>query len=380
MSAPDRLRRFVLRTGAVAAKEATHVVRDPRTLYLALGMPVVLLVIFGFGISFDVDDVPLAVVDQDRTPDSRALERSLTAGREFVVAARTDDPADVDRLFRERKVSAALVVPRGFAREWAAGRAAPVQLLVDGSDGVAAQNVLGDVSAALRAAAVRRLAAETGGAAAPLSAEVRLLFNPALRSAVFFVPGLIAYILYIVGVLLTALTIAREQERGNLEQLFATPVGRLEVMLGKLLPYLALGLLQALLVLAFGMAVFEVPLRGSLGVLALGTLLFLAGALAQGLFISSVAGSQQVATQAGALSSLLPGVLLSGFVFPVENMPTVLQWFASIFPARYYVDLLRGVMLRGNGFDVLWTDFLGLGVFCVAAVALATLRFKRRLA
>lgn len=380
MSAPGRLRRFVLRTGAVAAKEATHVVRDPRTLYLALGMPVVLLVIFGFGISFDVDDVPLAVVDQDRTAESRALERVLAAGREFVIAARTDDPADVDRLFRERSVSAALVVPRGFGRAWAAGRAAPVQLLVDGSDGVAAQNVLGDVSAALRAVAVRRLAAETGGAAVPLSAEVRLLFNPALRSAVFFVPGLIAYILYIVGVLLTALTIAREQERGNLEQLFATPVGRLELMLGKLLPYLALGLLQALLVLAFGMAVFEMPLRGSLGVLGLGTLLFLAGALAQGLFISSVAGSQQVATQAGALSSLLPGVLLSGFVFPVENMPTVLQWFASIFPARYYVDLLRGVMLRGNGFDVLWTDFLGLGVFCVVAVALATLRFRRRLA
>jgi ABC-2 type transport system permease protein len=380
MSAPGRLRRFVVRTAAVAAKEATHVVRDPRTLYLALGMPVVLLVIFGYGISFDVDDVPIAVVDQDRTPDSRALERALASGREFVIAARADDPAEVDRLFRDRTAAAALVVPHGFAADWAAGRAASVQLLVDGSDGVGAQSVLGNGAAALRAEAVRRLAAQTGGAPSPLAAEVRLLFNPALRSAVFFVPGLIAYILYIVGVLLTALTIAREQERGNLEQLFATPVGRLEVMLGKLLPYLALGLLQALLVLAFGMAVFEVPLRGSLVVLGLGTLLFLAGALAQGLFISSVAGSQQVATQAGALSSLLPGILLSGFVFPVENMPAVLQWVASIFPARYYVDLLRGVMLRGNGFDVLWTDFLGLGVFCVAAVALATLRFKRRLA
>lgn len=376
----SRLGRFALRTGAVAAKEAAHAVRDPRTLYLVLGMPVVLLVIFGFGISFDVEDVRIAVLDDDDTSDSRALERSLTAGREFVVAARPGDPAEIDRLFRERAVSAALVVPKGFARDRAAGRTTSVQLLIDGSDGVGAQNVLGSATAALRAEAMRRLAAETGGVASPLAARVRLLFNPGLRSAVFFVPGLMAFILYVVGILLTALTIAREQERGNLEQLFATPVGRLELMLGKLLPYLALGALQALLVLAFGMSVFDVPLRGSLGVLALGTLLFLAGALAQGLFISSVAGSQQVATQAGAISSLLPGILLSGFVFPVENMPLVLRWIASIFPVRYYVDLLRGVLLRGNGFDTLWGDFLGLGLFCLAAVTLATLRFRRRLA
>jgi ABC-2 type transport system permease protein len=187
-----------------------------------------------------------------------------------------------------------------------------------------------------------------------------------------------AFILYVVGILLTALTIAREEERGNLEQLFATPVGRLEVLLGKLLPYLALGALQALLVLAFGMSVFDVPLRGSLGVLGLGTLLFLAGALAQGLFLSTVAGSQQVATQIGAISSLLPGILLSGFVFPIDNMPAILRWIASIFPVRYYVDLLRGVLLSGNCFDALGGDVLGLGVFCVAAVALATLRFRRR--
>lgn len=373
------LHRFVLRTGAVAAKEATHVVRDPRTLYLALGMPIVLLLIFGYGISFDTEDVPIAVVDGDGTGDSGALERALTAGGEFVVAARPDGPAAIDRLFRTRTVSAALVVPRGFARDRAAGRAAAVQLLVDGSDGVGASAVLGNAAAALQADAARRLVPPGADPTPPLDAEVRLLFNPGLRSAVFFVPGLIAYILYIVGVLLTALTLVREAERGNLEQLFATPVGRLEVLLGKLIPYLALGLLQALLVLAFGMAVFEVPLYGSLAVLALGTVLFLIGALGQGLLISAIAGSQQVATQAGALSALLPGLLLSGFMLPLETMPTVLRWFASIFPARYYVSILRGVMLRGNGLDVLWPDFLGLCVFCAVAVTLATLRFKRSL-
>jgi len=378
VSVPGRLRRFAIRTGAVAAKETAHAVRDPRTLYLVLGMPLVLLLIFGFGISFDIEEVPIAVIDEDGSAASRAVERSLTAGREFVVAARPGDPAAVDRLFRRRAVSAALVVPRGFGRDEAAGRPTALQWLVDGSDGVGAQNVLGSATAALRAAALRRASAEAGAAAAPLGARVRLLFNPALRSAVFFVPGLMAFILYVVGILLTALTIAREEERGNLEQIFATPVGRLEVLLGKLLPYLALGALQALLVLAFGMSVFDVPLRGSLGVLGLGTLLFLAGALAQGLFLSTVAGSQQVATQIGAISSLLPGILLSGFVFPIDNMPAILRWIASIFPVRYYVDLLRGVLLRGNGFDALGGDFLGLGVFCVAAVALATLRFRRR--
>ncbi|MBI5490314.1 MAG: ABC transporter permease [Deltaproteobacteria bacterium] len=373
--------RFLRRTMAMAGKESLHVMRDPRTLYLALGMPVVLLVIFGFGVSFDMNDVPLAVVDQDQTPASRSLVASLGGGGEFEVVARPGDARGVDRLFRTREASAAVVIPAGMQAAWDRGERVPVQVLLDGSDGTSASNVLGTAVGAIQAESSRRLAERTlgqgGGGARPLSARVRLLFNPALRSAVFFVPGLIAYILYIVGVLLTALTVARENERGNLEQLFATPVGRVEVLLGKLLPYLAIGVVQALLVLAFGMVVFDVPLRGSVAVLGLGTMLFLFGALGQGLFISAITGSQQVATQAGALSSLLPGILLSGFVIPVETMPRVLQWIASLFPARYFVTILRGVMLKGNGLDVLWREFVALGIFSVVAMTVATMKFKR---
>ncbi len=377
---PGRAQRFLERTLAMAGKEALHVVRDPRTLYLALGMPVVLLIIFGFGVSFDMDHVPLAVVDQDHTEASRALVRALTAGGDFEVVAEPDDAAAVDRLFRAKQATAALVIPRGLAAAWQRGEQARVQLLLDGSDGTTASAVLGAALGAVQAESSRRLGAITGGSAWALTAKVRLLFNPALRSAVFFVPGLIAYILYMVGVLLTALTVAREAERGNLEQLFATPIGRLEILLGKLLPYLAIGLVQALLVLAFGMVVFDMPVHGNLLVLAAGTLLFLVGALCQGLFISAIAGSQQVATQVGALSSLLPGVLLSGFVIPIDNMPWILQAISSIFPARYFVTMLRGVLLKGNGLDVLWPQFLALAVFCCATITLATLVFKRRLA
>jgi ABC-2 type transport system permease protein len=376
---PGRGMRFVRRTLAMAGKESLHVIRDPRTLYLALGMPVVLLVIFGFGVSFDMDDVPIAVVDQDRTPASRELAEALGAGGEFEVVAMPRDGDEIDGLFRRREASAAGVLPAGMQAAWDRGERVRVQVLLDGSDGTSAANVMGTAVGAIQAESARRLAEQTGGGAAPLSARVRLLFNPALKSAVFFVPGLIAYILYIVGVLLTALTVAREAERGNLEQLFATPVGRFEVLLGKLLPYLAIGIVQALLVLAFGMWVFDMPLRGSVLVVAGGTLLFLVGALGQGLFISSIAGSQQVATQAGALSSLLPGILLSGFVIPVENMPWILQGISSIFPARYYVTMLRGVMLKGNGLDVLWPQFVALAVFCAVALLLAAAKFKRRL-
>jgi ABC-2 type transport system permease protein len=364
----------------VAGKEAIHVVRDPRTLYLALGMPVVMIVIFGFGVSFDIEHAPIAVVDHDRSARSRELVRTIGASGEFDVVALPQDAGEVDRLFRSRRAMAAVVLPAGLQRSWEANRPAAVQLLVDGADGTSASAVAGSLLVALRAEAAGRAAAEGTAAAPPLGARVRVLFNPQLRSAVFFVPGLIAAILTIAGVLLTALTIAREWERGNMEQLFATPVGRLEVVFGKLLPYLAVGAVQALLILVVGMVVFDVPLRGDLPTLGAGTFLFLLGTLGQGLLISVVTRNQQVATQVGAIVSLLPGILLSGFVFPIENMPLVLRGISAMFPARYFVAIIRGVLLRGNGVDVLWGDFLGLVVFAGIVMTLATVRFRRRLA
>lgn len=372
-----RLRRFLRRTVAVAGKEVAHVARDPATLYIALGLPVVLLLIFGYGISFDLDRSALAVIDGDATPASRALVEALTSSGEFEVVAAPQDATEADHLFRAGRASAAIVFRPGYADDLAAGRGAPLQLLVDGSDGAKAGGVIGTAASLLR-----RYATGFAGPAVPPPVEARvvLLYNPGLRSAIFFVPGLVAYILAIAGVLLTALTIAREEEQGNLEQLFATPIGRLEVVLGKLGPYLALGVVQALLVLAVGAVAFDVPLVGSPFTLALGTLLFLTAVLSQGLFISVIAHSQQVATQVGALSSLLPAILLSGFLFPVERMPLVLQGIASIFPSRYYVTLLRGVLLKGSGIDVLWPHMLAMAAFSLVMLTVATRRFRRRVA
>ena len=386
LGAGERARRFAIRTGAMARKETWHIVRDLRNVYMALGMPVVMILIFGYGVSFDLDHVPIAIVDPDRTSTSREVVRSLTENGEFDEVAAFQSSDEIERLFRQRTASAALVLPPDFEQAVARGGMVPVQLLLDGSDGTSASSVLGTAIGILRAKSValaeRSLATSAGLAGAagrPVEARVRLLHNPELRSAVFLVPGLIAYILVIAAVLLTALTVAREWERGNMEQLFATPIGRLEIVLGKLAPYLAIGVLQALLVLTMGTVVFDVPVRGSLVVLAAGTLLFLVGTLGQGLLISVVTKNQQVATQVGAVSSLLPGVLLSGFVFPIANMPAPLRVIASNFPGRYYVELLRGVLLKGVSIDILWPQFVAMALFATLMIVLSTLRFGRRL-
>jgi ABC-2 type transport system permease protein len=372
-----RFRRFARRTLAVSGKEIVHVARDPSTLYIALGMPVVLLLIFGYGISFDLDRAALAIVDDDRTPASRELVTALTSSGEFRVAARPDSADDVDHVFRAGDASIAVVIPPGFSDDLAGGLPAPLQILVDGSDGSKAGGEMGTVAALLR-----KWAGGLSGTpmSPPIQAKVELLYNPGLRSAIFFVPGLVAYILALAGVLLTALTIAREEEQGNLEQLFATPIGRLEVILGKLGPYVGLGVVQALLVLAVGAVAFDVPMMGSPFTLAVGTLLFLIGVLSQGLFISVISHSQQVATQVGAITSLLPAILMSGFMFPVERMPIPLQVIASIFPARYYVSILRGILLKGNGFEVLWPHMLAMALFSLVVLTAATRRFRRRVA
>jgi ABC-2 type transport system permease protein len=364
----------------MAAKETLHIQRDPRTLYLALGMPVLMLFLFGYGLSFDLDRIPVAVADADRTEASRALADALTASRELVTVAPDVAPGDAERLFRSGAVVGVLVVPQGYGADVARGERTEVQLLVDGADPTVANQVLTKADALVRAE-TRRL----GGLVArergpPLEVKIWTRYNPASRSALFMVPGLVAYLLAISAVLLTALTIAGEWERGSMEQLFASPVGRLEIVLGKLLPYLVLGMLELLLVIAFGAVAFDLPLRGSPALLLLLGLFFLVGMLGQGLLISVVAKNQLVATQAGALSALLPSLILSGMIFPIENMPLPLQAISRVIPARYLVHALRGLLLKGNGLAELWPDVLAQVVFAGIVIALATARFQRRLA
>lgn len=368
--------RTVGRILAMAGKEVLHIRRDIRTLYLALAMPVLLLVLFGFGISFDVDHLELAVVDQDRTDVSRELVRHVTASEEFVLAWEGTSPEEALAQLRRGRAVAVMVLPRGFAEDVARG-GARVQLLMDGADGNTATQALAKAQALVDAAG-RKLAG-SALTAPPLEVRVRTLFNPNGRSALFLVPGLAAYLLAIVAVLITALTVAREWERGSMEQLFATPVGRLEIVVGKLLPYLGIGLLQVLLVLTVGAWVFDVPVRGSLVALGLGALLFLVGMLGQGLLISVVTRNQVVATQVATMTSVLPSMLLSGFIFPIENLPAPMRLISLLIPARYFVSTLRGVLLRGNGLDVLWPQLVALTLFAALMLTVATRRFQRRL-
>lgn len=375
--ASTRVNHRVGRILAMAGKEVLHIRRDIRTLYLALAMPVVMLVLFGFGISFDVDHLELAVVDQDRTDLSRELVRQVTASKEFVVVQDGTSPDEAVGALRRGTAMSVLLIKKGFAEDVKRG-GAQVQLLVDGSDGNSATQALAKAQALVEMAG-RKLGGPVRVAAPPLEARVRTLFNPDARSAMFLVPGLAAYLLAIVAVLITALTVAREWERGSMEQLFATPVGRLEIVVGKLLPYLGIGLLQVLLVLTVGAWVFDVPVRGSLVALSLGSVLFLVGMLGQGLLISVVTRNQVVATQVATMTSVLPSMLLSGFIFPIENLPTPLKLISTLIPARYYVATLRGVLLRGNGLDVLWPQLVALALFAALMLVVATRRFQRRL-
>ena len=363
----------------MAIKEAIHITRDKQVIYMALGMPVVLLLLFGYAISFDLDRLPLGIVDQDQSPASRRLVQAMTASDAFEVTHQLDSPDQVDPLFKQGKLKVALVIAKGYGRALKRGDLALAQLLLDGADGNTAGIALGYGAGVGQAENLRAISAEGLEIQMPIQVRIRARFNPGMESARFIVPGLIAMILAIMAVMLTALTVAKEWEQGSMEQLFSTPVGRLEVVIGKLLPYLAIGMVQVLLVVTLGSYLFDVPVRGSLVLLFGGALLFLACMLGQGLLISVVTRNQMVATQAGMMSSFLPTILLSGFMFPIENMPWALQAIATIVPARYFIEILRGVMLKGNGIGVLWPQILALTAFAFAMVLLSTLRFRRRL-
>lgn len=372
------LRRALIRTWAMAQKEVVHIGRDPQVLLFALGMPVVLILLFGYAVSFDVENIPLVVVDHDHTEQSRKLTQQFTSSHTFQLVAHRSAADEVEPLFQSGHARAALVIPKGFARDLKRGKNAKAQILLDGADNTTASIALGYASSIALAASQTELEKTLGTFQPPLEARVRLLFNPTAKSSVFLVPGLMVVILVMIAVMITALTVAREYENGSMEQLFATPVGRVEVILGKLMPYFFIGLVQTLLVLTLGVNLFDVPIHGSLILLFFLSSLFLLAALMQGLFISVVTRNQMVASMVAAITTFLPALLLSGFIFPVENMPTVLQFVAHFMPPRYFVRALRAVLLRGNGLMVIWKDVLALGGFFVLFVALSTLRFKRK--
>lgn len=367
------------RFAAIARKEILQLRRDRRSLIMAFGLPIVLVVIFGFAISYDVNDIPLSVEDRDRTATSRALLDAFRASGYFEVVRVTERTRDGTALLDRGLARIHLVIPQGFTADLR-GRAAPVlQALVDGSDANTATIALNYADGIVQGFRGRML---TGGRLPepPVSAEVRVWYNESLASRNMIVPGLIAVIMAIVAAMLTSLTIAREWERGTMEQLASTPVSRLEVVAGKLAPYLAIGLLDVLIATALGIVVFHVPFRGSLLFLLIASLLFLLACCGLGLFISAALRSQLLAMQVSLLATYLPSFLLSGFAFDIVNMPWPLRALSAAVPARYFVPIAKGVFLKGVGLAVLWPELLALAGFAAAGVALAARAFHKDLA
>lgn len=367
--------------GAVIAKEFRQIRRDPRTLAVLVFVPAILLFLFGYVLSFDVTHIATGVLDLDHSDRSREFTRRLTVGEYFDLREVATTRAALDRAIAEGRVTVAIVIPAGFARAIERGEAASVQALIDGSDGRKATIVQGYLRA-FAASFGQRIIAETAlrtgqAVIAPVAPEPRVWYNPELKSSLFLVTGLIVFILMITGTISTALSVVRERERGTMEQLLVSPLSAPEVIIGKTVPYLFVAAASTTLLIVVGHGAFGLEIRGSLLLFILAALLFILAALAQGVLISTVTTSQQVAFFAAALSSILPSLLLSGFIFPIAGMPAVIRAITVIVPARYFVSLLRAVMLRGAGFETGLPDLLALFFFSFFLLAVATVRLKR---
>ena len=377
------LRRVIL----LARKETLHILRDLRNLYMPFGVTLVLLLLFGFGLTMDVDDIPMVVLDGDRTAESRDLVSTFARTGYFSFAATVDNDREVLNAFRRNAAKVALVIPLGFATHLARGEIAQAQIIVDGTDANVAAIAMGYASAIAQAQSLEFMQATldsqgigaTANLKAPVEVESRNWFNPNLKTQWYLVPGLIAVIMAMMSAILMALTVAREWERGTMEQLLVTPVRPIEILLGKLIPYFVIGIGQLILVIGAGVTLFEVPLAGNIALLYLISGIFLVGALGQGLLISVVTRQQQVAIQVAMISSMLPALLLSGFMSPISSMPTVIQYLTHIIPARYFLVVTRGIFLKGLTFGHLWAETLALLFFAVLMVAVAVRKFKTRL-
>jgi ABC-2 type transport system permease protein len=372
------------RVWAVACKESIHIVRDPLSLGIAIAMPMLLLLLYGYALTLDVDHVPLVVWDQSESQTSREFISRFTGSRYFALVSHVRNYREVEQAIDSGEALMALIAPRDFAQHIESGRAAPVQVIVDGSDSNTATIAMGyaDVVAQTYSqdVAMHRVQ-QTGGTVLrpPLDLRPRVWFNADLESKNYIIPGLIAVIMMIIAALLTSLTVAREWERGTMEQLISTPVKGRELILGKLLPYFAIGMFDVLLAVFMGELLFHVPLRGNVAVLFGMAAIFLAGSLSLGMVLSIVTKSQLLASQLAMMLTFLPAYLLSGFISSISNMPKALQLLTYLVPARYFVTLLKGIYLKGVGLEILAMEAGLLTIFGVAMVALANVKFKKKL-
>jgi ABC-2 type transport system permease protein len=364
---------------AVASKELRQILRDQRSLMILLFVPAFFLLLFGYALNFDIRNVTLAVQDQDRSTKSRELVSSFVNSGYFSLVGYVDSPSEIDRLVNQSRARAVLAIPSGFERDLSLRRPVTVQVIVDGDNANTASTVVGyaqRLTGEFSSAQMQGFMA--GRVLVPvIGIEPRIWYNPQLRSTLFLVPGLIAYISMITAVISTALSVVREKERGTMEQVRMAPISPLPYILGKTLPYLVISFVSAMVVIVAAMALFELPMRGSWLLLCAAIALFLVGAQAQGLLISTIAESQQVAFQVALLSSLLPTMILSGFIFPISSMPVAVQAITHIVPARYFLVALRSIVLKGAGITAFWQDMAALAIFATVVTALASLRLRR---
>lgn len=369
---------------AVARKEIIQIHRDTRSLIIVILMPLILMLLFGYGVSLDIKHTPVYVLDREGSQPSQDLLKRFQASDYFDVVRTVDAyPALLDAIDSGR-AKIGLVIPHDFSQQLATGGTARVQALVDATDDNTANIILGYSDAVVRGFAqevqldwLRRQGLTR--ASAPISVDSRTWFNEELESRAFIIPGVIAIVMAVIGSFLTSLTIAREWERGSMEQLISTPVTRLEIMLGKLVPYFAIGLFDTAVCAALAVWWFDVPFRGHVLTLFVSSALFLIVVLALGYFISVVAKSQLAASQASLVATFLPAFLLSDFIFSVDQMPTVIRTITHVIPARYYVAILKNVFLKGTSIQLLRAELVGLAVFAAVLTLLATGIFQKRL-
>jgi ABC-2 type transport system permease protein len=371
---------------AIAWKETLKIRRNRQLLVSIIVFPIMMLILYGFGMRFDVNGVPLAVLDYDNSQTSRDFVRRFFVSNYFVRAADVSSYDELQKLLDSSAARIGVVIPPEFGRKIHLREKVAVQTLVDGTDSNTAQIALGYFTGIAQSYSVdilmerlRQITYPPPFSIPSLKVESRVWYNPDLLSSHFVVPGIIAIIMMMVGAILTAITIVQEKEFGSLEQLIASPLRPFELVTGKLIPYLVLAMLDMMLIVAVAYVVFEVPIKGSFILLFCMGLLYMANVLGMGVVISTMADTVQSAMLVAFLMSMLPAILLSGFVFPLENMPALLQGLSYIVPARYFLEIIRGIYLKGTGLATFWPQVLFLVGFAVMMLTISTLRFKKRL-
>lgn len=370
------------RVFAIIRKEFVHIIRDPRSLAMAIAMPVLLIFLFGSSLSLDVDKVPLVIWDQNRTSDSREFVGRFTGSRYFQLSGYVNSYEEIEQSIDKREAMLALIIPTDFSRKLETGRKADAQLIVDGSDSNTATIAIGyaktvtdSYTSSLMLKTAQRQGARKVGI--PLEAKPRIWFNQNMQAKNYIIPGLIAVIMMVISALLTSLTVAREWENGTMEQLLTTPLQPRELILGKLVPYFAIGMFDVLLAVLIGEFLFQVPLRGNGALVFAMAALFLPGALTMGMLAGILTRSQLVASQLAMVLTFLPSFLLSGFMYSIANMPPFLQGLTYVVPARFFVAILKRIYLKGAGLEMLIMEAVGLVVFAVVLIVVANIKLKK---